>query len=735
MADRKERTPKQIVGDVIEQRKASQRYFKDNYYPMWSQLYRNIHGRTKPDYLRGPDGSYKLDSDGQKMASDRTNVCAPDHFVMHRRGTARITRNPPNLRVRGFGQEPVENIEKTSARLMYNWDRSESQRAFKRVVHAAYGFGWGIGKVWYDEVPIVRQLRKLTRSLSNKDFLSLTDSRDPKVGTAVRQFGARLQDQTPLSDEEMGNMVAQLGDEVSMSTSARRYAGAFLGDVFIGDFFPEPGFHALNGTGYNSGYCIENGMHDEEWLKYWVKQQTIDPRTGEEKTVFDPKACDKVLSKAGQRTFLDEQEMTLRRQMRDEIDLADPMTSGKPIRAPRKRFMVDERHTILDGFLCIDYIGEESDYLGRLWYPWETYGRYTYSECVLIPDLLGGIGMSTLSVSQFMMMLKNTRLNQTTDFINNKLLPILKGKKTGDLTTYDLVRTSWGRLLELDSLADIEGFLQDPAFPAEAWSDMAQLSQMMQSTDPSVTDFAPGTGDSPLAGKFATTATLQQKASDSVTSDTLDNLGYFVRDTVELMMWMDQQASNETVAVPKSYFERIDAVSIRGGNDKIINVSAIDIQGLYEVLPEQGSTLSADDQFKVGSLQQLLLLGERHPDIINVRAVATELVKATPGVDTDNVIMPPPPPQPPVPPVKINVSVSIKWEELPPDVQAEIIGKAGLPTEMTHIDGIGHVLRKASEAADHAANLESSAEKPVMPGPGGPPAERPNGKARRSRVQ
>ena len=53
---------------------------------------------------------------------------------------------------------------------------------------------------------------------------------------------------------------------------------------------------------------------------------------------------------------------------------------------------------------AIDFVAEESVYLGRLWYPWETYGRYTFSEMILIPDLLEGIGMSTLRVTRFLMM-------------------------------------------------------------------------------------------------------------------------------------------------------------------------------------------------------------------------------------------------------------------------------------------------------------------------------------------
>jgi hypothetical protein len=698
-----ETKPREIVSSVIEQRKASLRYHNENFFQEWAEIYRNLHARTKP-HRRWNNKKAEWEDD-----HDRTNVCVTDHFVMWRRGCARLTRNPPNLRVRGGpdSDKGQTDRDKTSAHLMYQWDRAESQKGYKKVISSAYALGWGVGKSWYDEVPIVRRLRRLTSTLEPGDFKNLANSNDPQIAQLVSQFGDRLQDKTPFDPGEMSQITAALGNDTPLNISTVRYKGPVLDGVFIGDVFPEPGFHTLQ----ESAYIIENSMQDEEWGKYWMNQTSIDPRTGEEKPAVDSKIFQKVIDKAGSRAYLDEQEMTLRRRMRDEIELADPITAGKPVRAPKKRFMLDERHLIVDGHLCCDFIGEESEYLGRLWYPWDTYGRYTYNEMVLIPDLLGGIGQSTLRVSRFLMMLRNTRMNQSTDFINNKLLPMKKVRRGSDYTAYDVVRTGWGRLVEVDNPDDFQDMV-DPVFPAEAWQDSASLQQQMQLTDPVISDFAPGTADNPQAGKFATTAALQAKASDSVTADTLDNAGLFIRDVVELHLWMDQQAMDEAHEVPKAYFERIDAVSIRGPGfqARTIKVDPMDLQQDYEILPEQGSTLAANDEFRVGALQQFLMLGERHPDIVNVRACITKLAQATPGINPEDVIMPPPPPQPPVPPVKLNISLAIKWEELTPDVQSAILSHEGLPTDLVHAEGVGRMIKKVSEAADHAANLESPVE-------------------------
>ena len=711
-----EKTPHDIKEHVIEQRKASMRYWNQNFYTEWAEIYRNLNARTKA--FR----SYNYKSgEWEEDKSGRTNVCVPDHFVMWRRGTARLTRNPPNLRVRG-GPDTDQgqiNRDKVSAKLMFNWDRAESQRAFKKVVSEAYAFGWSVGKTWYDEVPVVRVLRRLTNTLTPQDFKNLANAKDPKVADLMKRFGPRLQDQTPFTDAEQAEMVSSMGDEAKLQVSTVRYKGPLLDHVFSGDVFPEPGFRSLP----QSGYVIECSQRDEEWLDYWKNQTTINPETGEESKVFaDEKACQEVLDQAGQRVYIDEQELSLRRRMRDEIEVANPITAGRPIRAPKKRFLVDERHTIVNGHLCVDFVAEETVYLGRLWYPWETYGRFTYCEMVLIPDLLGGIGQSTLRVTRFLQQLRNARMNQTTDFINNKLLPIVLQRRTGDQTQYDMIRTDWMRVVQVDDLNEFKNF-DDPSFPGEAWTDQQQLQQQMQSSDPATSDFTPGSTTNPLAGKLATTAALQAKAADSVTADTLDNMNMFIRDVVELQLWMDQQAMDEPVDVPRQYFERVDALSMRtqGQNVRTIKVSPMDIQEDYEILPEAGSTLASDDQFRIGSLQQFYAIASQHPDIMNLRNILTKLAQATPGINAEEVIIPEQPQPQQGPEIRIVVSVPAPWEKLAPDVKATILERAGLPTEMTHATGVGEMLDHVRRAADNAAELErpSDYEMP-QPSGGGP---------------
>src|ERR1700743_2504176 len=109
------------ASEIIEQRRASVRYFTNNFYEEWAGVSRTTKGRTLPRIRGNREGKEVEDK-------SRTNVCLPDHFVMMRHGVARLTRNPPNLRLRGANQEAAQ---KAALMLMYQWDRSHSQKQFR----------------------------------------------------------------------------------------------------------------------------------------------------------------------------------------------------------------------------------------------------------------------------------------------------------------------------------------------------------------------------------------------------------------------------------------------------------------------------------------------------------------------------------------------------------------------------------------------------------------------------
>jgi hypothetical protein len=690
--------------EILEQRRASERYMMNNYYQEWTEIYRNMKARVEPIMRKNEKGEEVEDK-------SRSNICLPDHHVMVRRGTARLTRNSPNLRLRG--KDPIA-ADKAAAQLMYQWDRSESQAQFRRIVRCCKALGIGWGKNYYDRVQVIRRFRRLTQTLTREELMAHQGAPDDEIADAIRQLGPNL------TQAEITQATSEYGDQITLGVPVTRYSGPVLSYVFAGDIFAEPGFY----SGNQSAYIIENSIRDEEWLEYWTRQESIDPETGQKSPVIDPAKAQELLDMCGDRNYLDQKSISLRRMMREAVSVADPLSAGKPIRPPRKRFMVDERHTIVDGRLCIEYVGEESLYLGRQWYPWDTYGKYIYTDMVLIPDLFEGIGDSTPRITRFLMQLRNSRANQTTDFINNKLLPLIKVLEGTNLTDDDLVRTGFGRLLYLKNLGEID-FLQDPVFPAEAFQDQAQWTREMQQADPSVADFAPGTEAMPQPGKLATSLILQKQSGDDVLADELNEIGQFIRSVMEIWLAFNQQAMEDALEIQKGDSPRIDqiieAISERtqGGNPKVIRIDPMDIQQEFEILPEEGSTLADDDQYKVQKLQQGFMLAAQNPDVLNKRVFAAPLAKAI-GVDPEAAILPP---SPPAPPVKIGFNVTAKFEDLSPDVQAAILQSVGLPSEgqamLSLVRHGSQAVQHVGAAADAAATLAEPAHEPktiVPPG-------------------
>ena len=70
-------------------------------------------------------------------------------------------------------------------------------------------------------------------------------------------------------------------------------------------------------------------------------------------------------------------------------------------------------------------------------------------------------------------------------------------------------------------------------------------------------------------------------------------------------MFRCRQTYLDRINPPQPDYDKTTAVSLRssGAQAKYITVSPMDLQEDFEILPEQGSTLAANDEFRVAALQ------------------------------------------------------------------------------------------------------------------------------------
>ena len=671
------------VDECLARYEASRRWFNDNYFSEFAEIYRSINCRVLP--LKDRNG---------KEIKGRTNVSLPDHFVMRRKKVARLTASPPNLRIRGGSAQEVRD---SATALMYRqWDLGRWQKALRGIVDSSTVFGWGVNKTWWNKVEVWKKLRRRTLSLSRTQLMQHAGAPQDKIDQAVAQQGDQL------DEMEQAQAIAQFGPEVSLDVDTTKYEGPVGKSLFIGDIFPTPGFTSLN----LSDWVIEHGEWNVPRLKYFTQQTAEDPDTGEERTIFDPAVVQQMIDEAPGTGVKFKKDLELRRQLRNAINQTDPRNNFD-LKLRGKYYDIFEQHSLMeDGRIRIDWFGEQEYALGSMVYPWDTYGQYLYKELVLIPDILGGIGQSTIRASRFIKQLRDARANQTSDFINKKLRPKFKVLDTADVQDQHMERSDWSEVRVKD-MNDIN-LLFDPQFPPEAWQDQAMLNREMQQVEPLINDFQPGTDTIPQSGKLATTAVLQQRSADAVTADELRQIDLYLYDQLNLNFAMTQQQMTEKVNIEKGEVDRTDALSLfQDGGVKSITVDPMEIQEDLELIPESGSTLAADDDYRKNTIMQGYQLAISNPALFNARPFGEKLAAMIPGIKIADALKPDgPPPQPP-PEVRINVSVSVKWPELPGDVQAAILSAGGLPTTGIQTQNMLSLPAKINEAATHAAEVEA----------------------------
>lgn len=700
---RRKRTPG-VVADILDRRNESRRYMQINYWDQWEDVYRASKCRTKPIMVTDKSGNDVEDR-------TRTNVAMPELSLIMRRKTARLTANPPQINYTVPDGGETDLADRLTAWAYMQFDRSGEAQEHRRLVQSSQVFGWGVQKLYWDTVEMNKQFFRKTDELGRPDFMRLGGATDDDVSEATKLNGQEL------SDEEKAQAIARYGNTTQVPTSIRQFEGPVSKNVFIGDFFMEPGAASLN----VSGWAIENYFESDVWLKKMSQKMYMDD-DGTEQPVFDPKAIEELQNMPSWQPIYQQQPFDLRARLRTQsLGQTLPLWPTKLLRG--KRYDILECHTKdKEGKFWIEWIGNEKVYLGKMPYPWDLYGKYCYTELVPMFDLLSAYGDSTPLLMRHLWLLHNAIVGSRRDLVSNMLRPLMKMKTGADIADEQIDRALF-RAIQMRNPDDLQPMVENIAGLAAALQgateEEAQNMRMMALAEPNLTNVETGTDANPQAGKTATTAVLAAKSADALTQFEIDSLNWYLKESGEKKLAMlqqtepqqDETGNYQPYDIPNKYTGMVEGLTQRYGKASVAKLDFMELQQDIQVEPAAMSMLSVDDDIRRNAALQLVTLAGQMPNVVDPYYCTHFFASTIRGIDADKAVPPPKPPQPPPPKVTMTVNAKV---DPPAEVQMQLwqmvtgqpLSPAGV--QNLQVEDTLKGIAKMSQAGDAADNLMSS---------------------------
>jgi hypothetical protein len=731
--------------NIFERYEESKKWMRLNYYDELTEVYRAIKMRTKPIYKKDAAGKETTEED-----KSQTNVCMPGPSIAWRRGVARLTASP--YRLKYTGDADPATLEMLSALAMQQYDRSGEAKQDRKITMMGKAFGFSYGKLYWDSLARTMKFRKAVmkgEQVVYRDRASIMKSQgapDDEIEGAVKQLGPEM------DDDEVANAIGRGGKEITVPEMVSKYEGPIVKAVFIGDLFLMPHATSLD----DSDYSIERYNETDLWMEKMIK--SVKYLADDGKTylkAFDPRACQDLLdmdpSPDKQTDDLKNFFMAVSGRSDD-----DQYQFPRNLRA-RKRFDILEQHILGDdGRIWVTWMSPNmrGKAIGKMPYPWDLYGKTTYSEFIPLEDMVSAYGDSTIRLMRFLHAMHNRTVAQNFDSVTNslkKLILVTKGMEMSD----EIVVRGNHRQLDVDDINKLKEFQESP-IPPGAFEREAQILRMMALLEPALNTVDTGTASNPMAGKLATTAMLNAKAADSLTQFEIDGRDLYLREVGYKKLWMNQQAAQEAWTIEQQFWgeelsKRVGelppaeegqdgpewALSNRFGKTAAVKLDPLDIQTDLSVEPESMSYLSVDDELRKAAAMELDQIALAAPDVVDRRKVIRFHLSTVKDIGNPDDYMNPEQEGPTPPQFKGNISVGIPLDKMPSDVVNQVLPMVGLQPsqELEHRDTLDAVSRmnEAGKAADELTAPEATTTHQAMQAQVAQQAKanaKPNGKAK-----
>jgi len=632
------------ASEIQEQKKLSRDWLTDNFYPQWERAYKNY--KLEPDPEIGPDG---------KVDTELTSIGMPDTWSFARRQVARVTAQIPNFKFRSRYEEVGNLISRT---LMYQWDRAGIQRLQKRHALQATIFGWS-PRPWYWLVD---------EGVSSKRVNILDPELDPvSLDQVARTYEV---DTKALMDAQQGPVLrAQLlaekgrGGLLPVKYTYKYYEGPKADFLFVGDCYPEPDFESIQ----TSQWFIVERRRDKAFLKRLVTAYPQFAKGVQTLLEKNPKGSVRYHQSNETDDFRRRLESAIGR-TRNFDDLNE--ISGE--------WTITERHIPGDN-PKLALVAEDSIFLGEIDYPYDLAGKIAFTECVLIDDLLCGIGDSIPRVMRGLQLLHERQVCRRVDLVHNILRPLIGTSNRELYEDPGLIKRHGGfRMVWMRGQGDLWVQPEQAAMAAAAvgLNDEAGLMRLYQMLTGD-TNMSMAANVDPQQGRTATGARIMQVNQDILTKDLNDSMAYSsLSADGEMMRLLNRAELSEPIEFNEAPYKRIYAKEEDSWKDAWVKIEPLQFQVDGEIVAEVGSTIADDDETRVAKATNLYQAAMASPNLFNLETARDEfLIAHGKGPEIAKWRAQP---QPPAPEMRSSLSIAVKFESLSAEAQAEVLGKAGI---------------------------------------------------------
>ena len=651
---------KDATAEVVYLKRQSQDWMMQNFWPEWEQVYKNYlcvrEARPDPNDPRKPD-------------LQATSVAMPDTWGWATRVRARLTAQIPNVRFRTDHDVAAELISRV---LMYQWDRSQMQVFQKKHALQAILFGWSVKSFrWVKDMYLRRKRVDLFRALEAQDIRTLEE--------IARNY--QIPPQALLTDPAaLLGLMQQYGRGrfLPIEYDYCAYEGPKSQVLFPGDCYPEPDFTSLQ----DSSWFIVERRHGIEWIESVVKAYPETAEGFEKMLAAHPKGTEPRTLKVHD---LDSLYTRLKTAVGHHMNTyMDTSSHGTGKWTFIEKFRPGRNATW-------SIVGEENFWIGEMPLPYDLDGKIPFSECVLVDNILHGVGDATARVLTPLQEMHNRQVSQRFDVVDRLLRPNVFTADRELGSNPDRVKASTSGFRFIYSPHGAAATQIENMAPA-----LSAVAAALQDEGSIMRNWQVGTGDSnmsmaanvdPSQNRTATGARLAAFNQDVLTKDLLDRYSMSLAADAELMFLLNRSELSDAINFEARLYNRTSTAAqdvIREAWAKV-EPELFNRDGLLTV--EVGSTLADDDEAKVQKAQMMFSMFNGHP-LVNQEKLRDEVLTSLgKGKELQQFAAPPPQPPPPEDKTKLNVSLSMRFEELPPAVQemmlaTVVLPKAGAPPAM-----------------------------------------------------